>query len=298
MCRAKVLGVVLILCISFLITLDALCATRQCGYAKLVDGSGNVIVSTGTTYADLSFTGAGDKVQFEIDNNGNLTFLRAFIGKLELPYRSSSRVKFLFDVYANAKKRPGAGTAVYDSLVKLPDGTRRGIQTNGKYYIEPATIHFGVQFDSAGSRAIFMIDPGSVADLGMTPLAISQASLEQYGNTVSYLTTLQFSIDTEDPNQISRGITTVEQTEPHDQIAYYLFVNQLNFKKTGNNIWEIIPRSGTVTLYAKDVNSNLIPLATYTSLPFKMIVSASPLSYPAPSRNAIISQTWGEIKRR
>jgi hypothetical protein len=303
MYRAKVLLVVLILCISSLIALDALCAsTRYCGNAKLVDSSGNVIVSTGNIYSDLSIGGL-DKVQVETDNTtGKLTFLRAFIGKLELPYRSSSRVKFLFDVYASAKKRPGSGTAVYDSLVKLPNGARRGdLQTNGKYYIDYETIHFGVQYDPNGtSRAIFMIDPGCVADITQNPLTISQASLNQfYGNKASYLTPLQFSIDTGDPNQPIGW--QVSDTDPHDQIAYYLFINQLNFKPTEYNgtkpcTWEITPKTGTVTLYARDINNNLITLATYSSLPFKMIVSTKSLSYPAPSRNTIISQTWGEIK--
>jgi hypothetical protein len=299
MCRIKVLGVALVLCLSFLITFDALCtSTRYCGYAKLEDGSGNVVVSSGTTYADLSKDGY-DKVQVETDNDtGSLTFLRAFIGKLERPYLSDSRVQFLFDIYADAKVNANAKKlAVYNSLVKLPNGTRRGIQTNGKYYIEPETIHFGVQFDSAGSRAIFMIDPGSVADITQNPITISQASLNQfYGNTANYLTPLQFSIDTGDPNQPIGW--KVSDTNPHDQIAYYLFINQLNFKETGNNTWEITPGKGSVNLYVRDINNKLITLATYPSLPFKMVVQLQPFSSSAPSRNAIISQTWGEIKAR
>jgi len=104
------------------------------------------------------------------------------------------------------------------------------------------------------------------------------------------------SLDSGDPNQPAGW--TVDDTEPHDQIVYYLFINQLNFTPTDPGTWEVTPQKGFVKLYARNINGSYIHLATYKSLPFKMIVSKNPLTYPAPSRNAIVSQTWGEIKTR
>jgi hypothetical protein len=284
------------------------------GYAILEDGNGNVITSDGhDQYVDIEKVTSSDTIYWEgdtkrgdkirvlsYDDNGELIWLRAFIGKPEMlegstGYRSPRRVNFNFDLYGDATTRPGKGMAVYDILSKItPDGPDRNLT---------GTVHFVVAIGScdffgegAQTRAMFMVDPGCKAVWPGTDV-ISQTSVNAFDGEdgdPSYWTAIQ------------GASTTDGDYDAHDQIAYHLLVNQLDVTvshTTGGvaDAWEITPKPGTVTLQVyKDIGRRnpkyvAVPLATYSSIPFKIILSLNPPS-GAPPKEKTSTTLWGEIK--
>jgi len=290
----------------------------KCGYAILEDGNGNVITSDGFgQYIDIEKVTTetvylengvkrGDKIRvLNYDDNGDLIWLRAFIGKPEMlknstGYRSPRRVNFNFDLYKDAKTRPGEGMAVYDILSNITaGGDPRGNPVGDKHYLNDKTVHFVVAIgscdffgDGTQARAMFMVDPGCVAD----PPAISQTSVNAFysgDGDPAYWTSIQGA-------EITSG-----DLDAHDQIAYHLLVNQLNVAVTHktNGVadkWEITPKRGPVTLQVyKDTGTTYVavPLATYASIPFKVTLSLNP-SNLAPPKEKTSTTLWGEIKSR
>jgi len=313
------LTLILILCLLFVSTVYSKppvqrTFTRYCCYAKFVDvdASGNpyAIASDGNVfYKDLSIGGT-DKVQVETyDDNGELKFLRAYIGKPEIPYRADRRVKLNFDFLNDATLKPGLGTAVYDSLALLPaGGGRRGTnQNNGKYYINDGTAHFYIQLDDGLSRSGILIDKGNLGDPSLQPPPITQATVDAFYNDSNpqYWTPVQASLETGDPNLKYYRIRRESQTDPHDQIVYFLYVNQLSFTVTKDIQgkpceWTITPpSSGTVNLCVVDsANTHYINLATYPILNFKLLVSKNNSFSAAPPRFDKPTTLWGEIKEK
>jgi len=296
--------------------------TRYCCYARFVDtdanGNSYAITSDGNAfYQDLSISGYDqyidrDKIQVETyDDNGELKFLRVYIGKPEMPYRAEPghRVKLNFDFLNDAILKPSLDTAIFDSLTWLSNGgDRRGInQGNGKYYINDGTAHFYIQLDGSSCRSGILIDNGNLADPLSQPPPITQATVDNFYGTDSnpqYWTPVQSSLEAGDPNMADM---TNEDTDRHDQIVYFIYVNQLNFtvtKKDNLNKpceWTITPvssrRLNTTNLYVCDsANSHYINLATYPILNFKLIVSLNPNA--APPRFGMPTTLWGEIKGR
>jgi len=295
------------------------------GYAILEDGNGNVITSDGhDQYVDIEKVTSSDTIYWEgdtkrgdkirvlsYDDDGELIWLRAFIGKPEMlenstGYRSPRRVKFNFDLYKDATTpRPGEGMAVYDILSKITaNGFARGNLVGDKHYLNDETVHFVVAIGScdffgegAQTRAMFMVDPGCVAE---DPLAISQTSVNEFytgDGDPSYWTSIQ------------GASTTDGDYDAHDQIAYHLLVNQLNvvaFDTDGDkkdDKWEITPNEGPVTLQVyKDIGRRnpkyvAVQLATYPSILFKVILSLNPPP-GAPPKEKTSTTLWGEIKFR
>lgn len=287
------------------------------GYAKLEDGLGNVITSDGNgQYVDIEknpppeiyWDGEamrGDKTRVRsYDDNGEHIWLRAFLGKAESPYRSPRRAMFGFDLYSNATERLGEGMAVYDILSNItPDGPARDLNENG------GTVHLAIAIGSCNffgegneTRAIFLVDPGCVAE----PPAITQTSVNAFypDNDPEYWTAIQGA-------SITPG-----DSGAHDHMAYHFLVDQLDvvtldLYPEGDpdgkcDTWEITPKPGPVTLqvYEKVGKKNraryvAVPLATYASMPFKVTLSLEPLepiAQPAPGRHNRLSTVWGGIK--
>jgi hypothetical protein len=295
--------------------------TRYCCYAKFVDvdASNNpyAIASDGLgVYKDLSISGYNqyidrDKIQVETyDDNGELKFLRVYVGKPEIPYRGDPgrRVKLNFDFLSDATQKSGLGTAIYDSLVWLSavkDSRRGNASSNGKYYINDRTAHFYIQLDGSSCRSGILIDKSNLGDPSSQPPPITQATVNAFydDSDPQYWTPVQSSLETGDPNMV--GMTN-DDTDRHDQIVYFLYVNQLNFtvtNKDGQNKpceWTITPVSSrklnTTNLYVCDsANSQYISLATYPILNFKLIVSLNQFN-TAPPRFGMPTTLWGEIK--
>jgi len=284
--------------------------TRYLCYARLVEEPGSVIASDGGDYMDLGL-GGNDKVQVEIyDDNYELKFVRVFIGKMELPYRSPRRANFMFDLYEDATDKLMGGKAVYDSLVKLSaNGSRRGIeQPDGKYYLTDGTVHFLVRLDTSGfNECGFIVDPGCLAAPASDPPPISQTTVDAFyddDDNIQYWTPIQASLEKDDPN-IPRSWNRHKKADPHDQIAYFFYVNQLQFNATKFDNgkpyeWEIIPSpDATGELYVRHSDNywSTVHLATYGGYPFKLLISLYPFTGTlAPPKYDTLTSTWGKIK--
>ena len=268
--------------------------TRYCCYAKVVETTGNVILSDGSPYySDPGAEEFGtDKIQVETyDDTGELKFLRVYIGKMELPYRSESRVNFAFDLYDS--EAPALGQAVYYSLIWLPPiaaGGRRG------------------NYDEDNNA--WRLSDGT-ADPNDTPTPISQTTLDLfYDNSIEYWTPMQATMEKDDPN-FPKSWKRHEQVDPHDQIGYFLYesqlvgdqlISQLNFTRIGSSTWSITPKDAdSAMVYAMSADNRMrYDLASY-SIPFEIRVSLDlsfPVgnSQPAPARKRNLSTTWGEMK--
>lgn len=283
------------------------------GYAILEDGNGNVITSDGYgQYVDIendrpAFYGDfGDKTRVRsYDDNGEYVWLRAFLGKAELPYRSPRRAMFGFDIYNdvmldenNDPIRPGEGMAVYDILSNItPGGPARDLNENG------GTVHLAIAIGSCNffgegneTRAIFLVDPGCVAE----PPAITQTSVNAFypDNDPEYWTAIQGA-------SITPG-----DSDAHDQVAYHFLVDQLDVAPSDedgdgqDDMWEITPKPGPVTLQVYEnvgkknrARYRAVPLATYASMKFKVTLSLSSFeALKAPGRPKTLSTVWGGVK--
>jgi hypothetical protein len=281
--------------------------THYHGYAVLDDTSGNVIKSDGQgQYVDRELTkppGYGDKIEVTFDNiNKKLIYFRCFMGKPELPWRSLRRVRFNFDVLSGAEGADYlANKTVADMLtynvVNFPT-VRRGIsQPDGSYYLTDNSVHLTVLKDdypgSYQERAYFLVDKTDVAE---DADAITETNLKQLDPGAPHYWT---AIDA------SQGGSEID---PHDQIAFMLYDNGLNFTPTQYDrkgipiMWEVTPKPGPVNLCVRrqldDGTYNWKVLRTFGSLPFKLIVSKNPLVPKAPPKHNTLSNIWGEIKAR
>jgi len=292
------------------------------GYAILEDVDGNLITSDlNGQYVDIEkvttndtsyWEGTikrGDKIRVRsYDDNGELIWLRAFIGKPELlegstGYRSPRRVNFNFDFYNDATTTPGEGTAVYDILSETAPNNPRDLAGSVHFVVAIGSCDFfseGIQ-----NRAIFLIDSGCEAIWPGTDV-ICQRSVDA------------FYTNDPDPKYwtaIEGAVTTEGDYDAHDQIGYHMLINQLNvvathFTGAVADTWEITPKLGTTTLQVyeyKNVSTNknrpnwkyvAVPLATYASMPFKLTLSLNPFTAnPAPPKEKTSATLWGEIKK-
>jgi hypothetical protein len=237
------------------------------GYAKLTDTTAYVIQSDdGRQYIDKNVRKAGGEDMVEITTKkatGEYVKSTTILGIVNDPYRSSRRVRFLFDI--------GSGTrlieypkAVYDILLArgTPDGT----------------VHFRVVDDTTDAtkdNVAFIIDPGYA---GTDPNAITQTTVNGF-----------YGDDIDEDYQLS----------VNGHVIYYLGY-QSGIEAVGTNpTWTFAPSGGT-TLYVKKKDTlDPVPLATYASVPFQLTISLKSLAVSAaPRKHSTLSTAWGEIRAK
>ena len=289
------------------------------GYALLFDCDINnnpyAMVSDGEDiYVDLSINKtSGDRIEFvsykDYDNYKEPRYLRCFIGKPELDWRSDRRVRFNFDITSGTTEGTDyqSNQKVADMLtynVTLFPNVRRGNpQMDESYYLNDDTVHITIQKDWYPTvkgtwideeRAYFLVDRTDVAE---DPEAITDTHLHSIDLKAPYYWT---AIDA----------STVEK-DPHDQILFMLYDQGLNFtaldfdNKEGYPItWEITPKSGPVQLCVnRKIRGNSYEwkvLRIFDSgIPFRLIVSRDYdelFTHQAPPKPDKSTIAWGAIK--
>jgi len=254
------------------------------GYAKLTDTTAYVIQSDKLgQYIDKNVRKAGgeDKVVITTKNaTGEYVKSTIILGIVNDPYRSSRRVRFLFDIADYTQRLVVGDKAVLDILI-WKDGnktTRRGTQVGDKWYLDDGTVHFRVVDDTTDAtkdNVAFIIDPGYA---GTDPSAITQTTVNGF-----------YGYDTDENYELS----------VNGHVIYYLDYPSGITAVGTNPTWTFAP-SGGPTLYVKKKDTlEPINLATYASVPFQLTISLNSLAgSAAPRKDNTLSITWGEIKAK
>jgi len=254
------------------------------GYATLTNSTDyNIWNDSAGQYLDIH-KGGEDLVELEIyDNNKALKSVHVYLGKPELPYRSSRRAEFLFPIKDIAPIDPYYSNylnnkAVYDVL-KSEEG-----------YLGSDIIHTDITaYPGSKLRIQFVVDPGCMAEAGAVLPAITQATVDAF-----------YTDDANPAYWTAKIAEPSPEADAHDHIIY-TFYYSLPFTVTGTYPAFTIATSGSATLGVgrlKGVKSgahDIVYLANY-NVPFQLTVGA-PGSSAAPKKHDTISTTWGDIKR-
>jgi len=280
------------------------------GYAQL-NGSSSYVFRNGngiTLYTDAHISSPGDKLELAFNSSNALDGALLYLGKPDRwsypneaddptyppGYCSPRSTNFWFDIddgktTSNYKKYKAA----FDILVwkDSSNKVRRGNLVNRKYYLNDNSVRLGIRrwFDSSGATVhdmIFTIENSTTPCLGCGTNAVTETAINAfYSNDKNY--------NYED----YKGIGTSDC----DLVVYYIsFANDFTFAKPGSNTWTISGGGkatlGVVTVVGENPHvTSWIPLASYTDLPFQVIVSTSN-TFTAPPKSQSATTLWGEIK--
>jgi hypothetical protein len=250
------------------------------GY-KIWNDNANPYVDINKSYNNLV---GQDLVELEIyDSSKALKSIHVYLGKPELPQRSSRRVEFLFPIqeitqadtyYANYLNNK----AVYDILKsEQNDFTNRIIH---------ADI---VAYPGSKLRVQFVVDPGCTAEPDAVPTAITQSAVDAF-----------YSNDTNVSYWTAKLAEPSPEADAHDHIIYTLYYD-LPFSVTGTYPEFVIETAGSATLAVgklkskKSASHEIVYLAE-CDVPFKLIVTSLGKLSAAPRRQDKISTAWGDAK--